>query len=281
MILKANIGLLTRHLMSTAMRAPEDGGGAAAPGAGEGDGGIAADGGDKGGSPESVLFPKEGDKPAAGDKPGEGDGSGAGNKGAADWKEYVPDSTKSDADNAAAKAEHDKTKPAEKKDDKSDADKVPEDGKYQLTMPEGIEVDQAMVDALGPEFKELGLTNSQAQKLADKFIDVQKQRVGKQSETWANTIAGWADQAKADKEIGGDKWDGTVKTALRAVDRLGTPALKDYLETTGGGNHPEMIRFMSKVGAMIREDSPPVGGVGDAGKPADPAHTIFPNDIPK
>lgn len=272
MILK---GSLFRNFMSTAMRAPDDGGGAAAAAPGAGDPPA-------GGAPESVLFPKEGDGGGKeGDKTKTGDPAGEGDKGAADWKEYVPDSTKSDADNAAAKAEHDKTKPAEKKDDKSDADKVPEDGKYQLTMPEGIEVDQAMVDALGPEFKELGLTNSQAQKLADKFIDVQKQRVGKQSETWANTIAGWADQAKADKEIGGDKWDGTVKTALRAVDRLGTPALKDYLETTGGGNHPEMIRFMSKVGAMIREDSPPVGGVGDAGKPADPAHTIFPNDIPK
>jgi hypothetical protein len=33
--------------------------------------------------------------------------------GAPEWKEYVPDPAKSDEENAAAKAEHDKTKPAE------------------------------------------------------------------------------------------------------------------------------------------------------------------------
>ncbi|WP_454618367.1 hypothetical protein [Bradyrhizobium cenepequi] len=230
----------------------------------------------------SVLFPNEGEKkpdPAAGEvKPGEGEG---GDKGA-DWKEYVPDPKKSEAENAAAKAEHDKTKPAEGKDKKPDpADTVPEDGKYTLAMPEGVQVDQEMVDALGPEFKDLGLTNKQAQKLADKFIALQTDRAKKQGETWGQTVSGWVDQAKADKEIGGDKWDSTVKTARRAVDTIGTPALKEYLEATGGGNHPELIRFMAKVGAMIREDNPADGGAGGSGKPAEAAHVLFPNDAPK
>lgn len=256
------------------------------PGAGD----VKPAAGDPPPSPESVLFPKEGDKkpePAAGDKKG-----GEGDK-PADWKEYVPDPAKSEADNAAAKAEHDKTKPAgDKKPDAGDV--VPADGKYTLTMPEGVQVDQEMVDALGPEFKELGLTGKQAQKLADKFIEVQTKR----GEAYAKSPEGawsmsahqyftkngtpekWADTAKADKDIGGDKWDGTVKTAMRAVNTLGTPALKEYLEATGGGNHPELIRFMAKAGAMIKEDSP-AGGDGGGSKPAEAAHLLFPNDAPK
>jgi len=230
-------------------------------------------------SPESILFPKEGETPpAAGDAKPEGDGKTP----PADWKEYQPDPKKSEAENAAAKAEHDKTKPAG--DDKKPvdpADKVPDDGKYQLTMPEGVEVDQAMVDALGPEFKDLGLTNKQAQKLADKFIDIQQKRAADQSKGWGETVAKWADDAKADNEIGGDKWDATVKTSRRAVDTLGTPALKEYLEATGGGNHPELIRFMAKVGALIKEDVPPTDGDTGKGKPADAAHLLFPNDVPK
>lgn len=275
MILRAN---LARHLRSAAVFSPEGGAGGGGGGAGNGGGGGGGDVKPAADPAAQVLFPKEGEggknpEPAAGDKKdGEGDKGG-------DWKEYVPDPQKSDAENAAAKAEHDKTKPADKKDDP--ADTVPADGKYKLTMPEGVQVDQALVDALGPDFKELGLTNKQAQKLADKFISIQTDRAKKLGDDWATRVSGWADEAKADKDIGGDKWDGTVKSATRAVNALGTPALKEYLEATGGGNHPELIRFMAKVGAMIKEDNPAAGGAGGDGKPADAAHVLFPNDAPK
>src|SRR4051794_9711748 len=71
----------------------------------------------------SVLFPKEGEQPPA---PAAGDKKPAEGGKAADWKEYVPDPAKSEADNAAAKAAHDKTKPAAP----DPADAVPADGKY-------------------------------------------------------------------------------------------------------------------------------------------------------
>lgn len=247
----------------------------------EGDGAGGGAGDPPAAAPETVLFPnengenKDGD-PAAGDKPTD---PPAGDPPAAEWKEYVNDPAKSDAENAAAKAEHDKTKPAEKPDDA--ANKVPEDGKYALTMPDGVEVDQELLDALGPKFAAKKLTQAEAQELADEFIKVQQARAGKQMETWGETIAKWADDAKSDKEIGGTKWDGTVAASRRAVEQLGTPALKEYLNASGGGNHPELIRFMAKVGSMIKEDSPTNGGAEGAGKPAEPAHVLFPNDAPK
>lgn len=239
------------------------GGGAGAAGAASG----TAEAGAK--SPENVLFPEE--KPEAGAPDGAGD-----------WKEYVADPAKSADENARLKVEHDKTKPA---DDKAKADdpanKVPEDGKYSLKMPEGVQVDQELLRALAPEFKEFGLTQGQAQKLADKFIGFQQARAAKQSEDWAATSQGWADEAKADKDMGGVKWDATVRDARRAVDGIGTPALREYLNASGGGNHPEVIRFMAKVGSMIKEDNPATGGAGGAGRPADAAHMLFPNDVPK
>ncbi|MDK2769910.1 MAG: hypothetical protein KYX69_19605 [Sphingomonas sp.] len=249
-----------------------------------GEGTAGGEAGDAGGEPkpaETVLFPNE-NKPAdppAGDPPKEGDKpAGEGTK-PEDWKEYENDPAKSDAENAAAKAEHDKTKPADPKADA--ADKVPEDGKYALTMPEGVEVDSELLAAVSPRFKELGLTQKQAQALTDDFIKVQQERAAKQGETWGNTLQKWADDAKADKEIGGTNWEATVQTSRRAVDRLGTPELKEYLNASGGGNHPELIRFMAKVGAMIKEDNPAAGGAGGSSKPADPAHVLFPSDAPK
>lgn len=221
-------------------------------------------------APETVLFPSDDGKPA--DQP-------ASDPPAGDWKEYEADPSKSDEENATAKAEHDKAKPAPKSDDP--ADKVPEDGKYALTMPEGVEVDQALLDELGPEFKELGLTNAQAQKLADKFIASQQAKAEKQGEAWSSTVTKWADDAKADKDIGGDKWEATVSASQRAVKQFGTPALREYLNASGGGNHPELIRFMAKVGSMIKEDSPAGSGAEGSGKPADAAHILFPSDAPK
>lgn len=243
--------------------------------------------------PGSVLFPN--DKPAdaapvddkpADDKSGEEkpDDKPAGDK-PVEWKEYVADPKKTDAENAAAKAEHDKTKPADKKDgddkNKDALDTVPADGKYELKMPDGVKVDQELLDALGPKFAAKNLTTRDAQELADDFTKILQERAAKEGQDWANTITKWVDDAKSDKDIGGDKWDATVSSATRAVNKLGTPELREYLNASGGGNHPELIRFMSKVGAMIREDNPASGGTGGSSKPADAAHVLFPSDAPK
>lgn len=224
-------------------------------------------------SADSVLYPD--DKPA-GDPPAPEGDKPADDAAPADWKEFAPDPAKTDDENAAAKAEHDKTKPAEKSDAEKLAAIVPEDGKYALTMPEGVEVDQELLDALGPQFKAKNMTNGEAQALAEKFIEIQTARAAKQNEEWAGTINGWADQAKKDPDIGGAKWDATVAQSRRAIDTLGTPALKEYLNASGGGNHPELIRFMAGVGAMIKEDNPASGNA--PGKTMDRAKILYPDD---
>ncbi|WP_210289140.1 hypothetical protein [Aminobacter ciceronei] len=221
----------------------------------------------------SVLYPDDpkveptvepGTEKPAGDAPTE-------------WKEYAPDPAKTDEENAAAKAEHDKTKPAA--DDP--ADKVPEDGKYVLKMPEGVEVDQELLDELSPEFKAAGLTGKQAQALTDKFIAKQQARMKAQGEGWAKTVSDWVDEAKKDPEIGGANWDGTVKTASGVVGRFGNDALKEYLNASGAGNHPEMIRFMAKVGAVIGEDNPAISETPGKKVAADTASILYPDDKPK
>lgn len=262
--------LLEKYGLRGALRAPEGEGGASdTP------------------TPESVLFPGENgdDKSGDGEKPADPPaGENKDGDKPADWKEYVNDPNKTPEENAALKAEHDKTKPAADDKDKNKddpANKVPEDGKYTLAMPEGVEVDQEMIDALGPEFKDMGLTNAQAQKLADKFIEINTKRGETRMKDWGDTLEKWVADAKADKEIGGDKFDGNVKNAHRFLGAFGTPALREYLNASGGGNHPELIRVFAKAGALIREDNPAAGGAEGAGKPVDAAHVLFPNDAPK
>jgi hypothetical protein len=184
-------------------------------------------------------------------------------------KMSAEDRAKAEADDAAAEAEQ------------ARLDLVPEDGKYDLKMPEGVEVDADLLAAVAPAFKDLELTNGQAQALADKFIAVEQAKATKAAEQWAKTTSDWVDTAKADPEIGGAKWDATVKASAGIVDRFGTPALKEYLNSSGGGNHPEMIRLLAKIGAMIGEDNP-ITPENPGAKPASDAATVlYPNDKPK
>jgi hypothetical protein len=221
----------------------------------------------------TILYPD--DKPApeapAAETPAPTDQAPA----AEAWKEYAPDPAKTDAENAAAKAEHDKGKPAD------DADKVPDDGVYKLVMPEGVELDTVLLDALAPEFKAAGLTVKQAQVLADKFVAHQQSAAKEQAEGWAKTISDWADAAKADPEIGGAKWDATVRHATSVIGRFATPEFKEYLNASGAGNHPEVIRFMARLGAMIGEDAPAVSEAQSKRVSGDRAEVLYPDDKPK
>lgn len=253
---------------------------------GSGGGGDTPAGGVKP-APETVLFPKDGEKPAGTSAGGKEEGDG---EKPAEWKEYVNDPAKSEADNAAAKVEHDKTKPAPA----ADADKVPDDGKYEPKMPDGVQIDQGMMDAISPALKEAGVTRAGAQKIIDAFVATQQARAEEHAKSpegaWSmsqyeyfkanGTPDKWPDTAKADKDMGGAKWDGTVKNAQRAINKLGSAGLKEYLTASGGGNHPELIRFAAKAGALIAEDDP-AGGDGGQSKPADAAHLLFPSDAPK
>jgi len=171
---------------------------------------------------------------------------------------------------------------------------VPDDGKYAPTMPDGVQLDQGMLDAIAPALKEAGVTRAGAQKIIDAFVSTQQARMEEHAKSpegaWSmsqydyfkahGTPDKWPETAKADKDMGGAKWNGTVKAATKAINSLGSPALKEYLTASGGGNHPELIRFAAKAGALISEDDP-AGGDGGSGKPADAAHVLFPNDAPK
>ena len=257
------------NLWDFIFKAPEGEGGAGGGAGGGSETTGDADSGDGGDSPESVLFPDENEGDGGDGEGGKKPEDGAGDKGAGDKN--------GDDEGDDGKGDNDKGN----KDGDNPADLIPEDGKYSLTMPEGVNVDQELLDALGPKFAAKKMTNGEAQELADEFIKVQTEREKKRLEDWDKTINGWVDTAKKDPDIGGDKWDDTVASARRFADVMGTPGLKEYLNASGGGNHPEVIRVFAKAGELIKEDSPPNDNGGGTGQPANAAHTLFPDDAPK
>jgi hypothetical protein len=172
------------------------------------------------------------------------------------------DSGNTDASDAAGDAEGSQTPPDEYADFK---------------MPEGVQLDDSlMTDAL-PLFKEMGLTQDAAQKLVDFQASRVQAEAQKQVDAFNQLKTEWREQSANDKEFGGDAFDENVKFAQAAVNKFGTPELKQLMEDYGVGNHPEMLRFMVKVGKLTAEDVPGSDGVVGSAK-KDIVSTLYPND---
>lgn len=159
------------------------------------------------------------------------------------------------------------------------ADEVPEDGRYDFSLPEGMALDSKLAEAMSPVLKDIGLTRGQAQALAGALAAHRQAEAGNGAKEWADIQTGWVNSARKDAEIGGARWDASVTTAQGALARFGTPGLRAFLTESGGGNHPEVIRFMARVGNAIAEDRPESGGAG--ARPLEAAHLLFPSDKPK
>lgn len=136
----------------------------------------------------------------------------------------------------------------------------------EFKAPDGMTLDTELLGQATPLFKELNLTQEQAQKLVDfQAANALKTRQSQQ-EAFTSLINKWQTDAKADKEFGGEKFEESVGIARLAVQKFGTPAFKQLMEDHGVGNHPEMIRFMLNIGRTLKEDVPGATGGAVSGK---------------
>lgn len=146
-----------------------------------------------------------------------------------------------------------------------------------FVMPDGVKLDESLLSEASPLLKELGASQEQAQKLMD--IAAKQVQAGSQMQTdnFNQLMNDWREQSKNDSDFGGDKYDENVKIAQSAVNKYGTPELKQLLNDHGVGNHPEMVRFMVKVGRTLSEDVPGNPG-GATSKTDDAVSILYPND---
>ncbi|HBX8072206.1 peptidase [Klebsiella pneumoniae] len=147
-------------------------------------------------------------------------------------------------------AQQDGENPSVEKEQKQEG--APE--KYEFQAGEGVELDAEALKDFEPVARELNLTNEQAQKLVDAYPKILAGVQQRQADAWQAQTEEWAATVKADKEIGGDKLTANLGVAQRALDTFGTPELKEYLNGTGLGNHPELVKAFIKVGKAMSED---------------------------
>lgn len=158
-------------------------------------------------------------------------------------------------------------KPADKKNDANKSD-VGAPEKYEFKAPEeGQELDKGALEVFEPIARELNLNNEQAQKLVDVYGSKIMPAINKQlAEGWQKQTEQWAETVKADKELGSDE---SIGAAQKAMDKFGSPELKQYLEESGLGNHPELIRIFASVGKAMSEDGLVTGNSNGSKSAAD------------
>jgi hypothetical protein len=145
----------------------------------------------------------------------------------------------------------------------------PADGEvaYEFKTPEGVTLDTESVTEFTAIAKELKLPAEAAQKVVDLAI----KREAARTEAWHKQVESWSADVNKDPELSKPE---VQADARKAVETFGSPELKTLLNSTGMGNHPELVRLMAKIGKAISEDK--VLGKSEGGnKPARDAASIL------
>ena len=159
-----------------------------------------------------------------------------------------------------------------------------------FSIPEGHTLDTATIESATPIFRELGLSQDQAQKLVD-FYSAKIGEINSQNEGFMEQMrTEWRNQLSADKEIGG-KLDAVKVDIGRALDRIPAEvrtAYKEAMDLTGAGDNPAIIKAMYSLaqlvneGTPVRGDGPSTHGQSRTGVETRPsaASAMYPN-LPK
>jgi hypothetical protein len=125
-----------------------------------------------------------------------------------------------------------------------------------FTVPEGMVLDEALLGEIVPIFKEADLPQEVVQKLVDKYAaHVKTQSASMQEQqvkAWNDQLTEWKEETKKDHGAG---LKDAISYASRAIDKFGTPRLREVLDQTGLGNHPELVKIFSRIGKAVSEDS--------------------------
>ena len=184
-----------------------------------------------------------------------------------------------------AKPEGEK-KPAEAK---PEAGKVPD--AYALTAPEGYEIDAKVLEEVTPIFKELGLDNAQAQRLADVWNKHSIDAAKAVEDAVTAQRTSWRDEITKDLTLGDGK-DGfkadVKKNIATAISQIGdAKAQADFkaaMDLTGAGDNPAFARAMNAFGKLLGEGTAvrgagpsPEGQKSPNAGPRNAAQALFPN----
>jgi len=146
---------------------------------------------------------------------------------------------------------------------------------YEFKLPE----DASVGDGVQEVFKELNLTNEQAQKLVDAHFESEKARIeGAEAELEEMKDSWWSD-AQKDPEIGGSSFKENAAIASKGLKQFADDEVLAMMQETGFDRNAAFIRMFHRIGKAISEDKVVVGGANSAPKQST-AERMFPSMTP-
>lgn len=147
---------------------------------------------------------------------------------------------------------------------------------YELAreLPKGLSSDPEYEKTFKEAAHKAGLTKAQAQELFAKVANHQTAKIvdGLKAATAAQQAA--VDKLKADW---GASYDENVTKAHRAFKQLGSEELATFMEQSGLGNHPLILKTFRGLWDKIADDSFVDGDRPNAGKARNLAQIMYPN----
>lgn len=172
-----------------------------------------------------------------------------------------PETLLTSTEEGGGKGADDKTKGKEQpgSDGKKPDGTKQEPAAFEPKLPEGFKLDPEDDTALRALVKESKDSGDLAQKLLDLAVKREERQLKAQEAQAAALDKKWVDEAKADPEIGGEHWPATLAAAKKTIAHYAkTPeeqkAVSQALRETRAGNHPALIKLLSRIGADLTED---------------------------
>jgi hypothetical protein len=150
-------------------------------------------------------------------------------------------------------------------------------------IPEGLEMNKEMVESFKPLAKELGLNQEQAQKLVDFQTGFVKQQADNFKIEAENIAKELTNQTLKRLSENGKDYKKELVYADKAMMLLSADkrsALRETLDKSGVGRHPDLVEYFVEVGKRISEDSF-VEGKSNAIEKKDIANTLFGDVVEK
>lgn len=168
-----------------------------------------------------------------------------------------------------AKPEGEAAKPAAEGEQAAKPD-IPE--AYEFKLPEGVELDDAVMPQVQDLFKKLGLPQDKAQETMEALlaIDQARQPTAEQIEAQqVEAIAGlnksWADECAKLPEIGGENFQKSLEITSKVMVKFATPEFRQMLNQSALGSNPEFFKFMHSIGTAMSQDTLEHGGTPGKG----------------
>lgn len=133
--------------------------------------------------------------------------------------------------------------------------------KYEVKAPEGMTVDQKLLEGLTPVFKKHNLTQEAVQELADAYVPMVKAQEDAQRQSSLNSfkdlVEGWRSETLT--KLGADS-DKELASAAKFINQMSetkeeATQLREFLDETGAGNFWLLVKLFNRAGKKISSDS--------------------------